>query len=324
MNAWNASDRAWLLEHVRCPVCRAGVSGVPGGWTCRSAAETHVFPVVEGRPVLINEQNSIFRISDFVEHRFVMGARSSPHRAKGWILGLIPATGENRAGARMLERMRNRLLESTVSPIVLVVGGGTAGEGMSLLIEDPAIRLVETDVSLAERTQVICDGHDLPFVDDSFDGVVIQAVLEHVADPPRVVSEIWRVLKPGGLVYAETPFMQQVHNRAYDFTRYTHLGHRRLFRWFEEIESGPIGGPGVALSWSLDYFLRSLSTHRRVLAAATLLNRLATFWLKYVDRWIGHRPQVYNAGWAYYFLGRAAPTPISDRELLRLYRGALD
>jgi SAM-dependent methyltransferase len=41
----------------------------------------------------------------------------------------------------------------------------------------------------------------------------IQAVLEHALDPPVVVAEIYRVLKPGGLVYADTPFMQRVHER---------------------------------------------------------------------------------------------------------------
>ena len=37
-----------------------------------------------------------------------------------------------------------------------------------------------------------------------------------------------------GIVYAETPFMQQVHEGAYDFTRYTVLGHRYLFKKFKQ------------------------------------------------------------------------------------------
>jgi len=53
-----------------------------------------------------------------------------------------------------------------------------------------------------------------------FDAVWIQAVLEHVLDPVRVVAEIHRVLRPGGLVYSEIPFMQEVHEGAYDFTRF--------------------------------------------------------------------------------------------------------
>ncbi|MEZ5361501.1 MAG: class I SAM-dependent methyltransferase [Bryobacterales bacterium] len=66
---------------------------------------------------------------------------------------------------------------------------------------------------------MLCDAQRIPFADATFDAVVAQAMLEHVADPVRAVGEIWRVLKPG-LVYSETPFLQQVHAGPYDFTRY--------------------------------------------------------------------------------------------------------
>jgi 2-polyprenyl-3-methyl-5-hydroxy-6-metoxy-1,4-benzoquinol methylase len=45
------------------------------------------------------------------------------------------------------------------------------------------------------------------FGDGTCDAVVVQAVLEHVLQPDVVVAEIHRVLRPDGLVYAETPFM---------------------------------------------------------------------------------------------------------------------
>ena len=47
--------------------------------------------------------------------------------------------------------------------------------------------------------------------DASVDGVIVQAVLEHVLDPRTVAAEVERVLRPRGMVYAETPLMQQVH-----------------------------------------------------------------------------------------------------------------
>src|SRR5947209_7764212 len=40
----------------------------------------------------------------------------------------------------------------------------------------------------------------LPFADASFDGVVLKDVLEHVLDAPSLVSEVKRVLVPGGVV----------------------------------------------------------------------------------------------------------------------------
>ena len=56
------------------------------------------------------------------------------------------------------------------------------------------------------------DAHHLPFDDNSFDVVYGRYILEHVFDPRRVVSEIRRVLKPGGHV-----FLQENNIRAVDF-----------------------------------------------------------------------------------------------------------
>ena len=63
----------------------------------------------------------------------------------------------------------------------------------------------------SRNTQFVADAHRVPLATESVDALVIQAVLEHVLDPWRVAAEIHRVLRPGGLVYADTPFLQQVH-----------------------------------------------------------------------------------------------------------------
>jgi SAM-dependent methyltransferase len=49
----------------------------------------------------------------------------------------------------------------------------------------------------------------LPFAAESFDGVVMKDLLEHVADPVAVVGEARRVLRPGGLVFASSPDAQR-------------------------------------------------------------------------------------------------------------------
>jgi SAM-dependent methyltransferase len=48
-------------------------------------------------------------------------------------------------------------------------------------------------------------GEQLPFRDAAFDLVVLDQVLEHVADQDRVVHEAFRVLKPDGAMYVASP-----------------------------------------------------------------------------------------------------------------------
>jgi ubiquinone/menaquinone biosynthesis C-methylase UbiE len=86
------------------------------------------------------------------------------------------------------------------------------------LLARRGLSFVFTDIDVRADIDVFCDGHEVPFRDGVYDAVMTSAVLEHVLYPERVASEISRVLKIGGVLYSELPFMQQVHEGAYDFT----------------------------------------------------------------------------------------------------------
>lgn len=150
---------------------------------------------------------------------------------------------------------------------------------------------------------------------------MVQAVLEHVLDPFRCVEEIHRALKDDGLVYAETPFMQQVHDGAYDFSRFTHLGHRRLFRRFKEVDSGAVCGPGMALAWSYQYFLMSFAPSRFWREVLRLFGCWTAFFYRFFDHYLIDKPGTLDAAAGYYFLGRKSDGVLSDRDLLKLYGG---
>ncbi len=68
----------------------------------------------------------------------------------------------------------------------------------------------------------------LPFKSLSFDGALLSSVLEHVADPSTVLQETARILRPGGTVVLEIPFMYWLHEEPYDFGRYTEHALRRF------------------------------------------------------------------------------------------------
>jgi SAM-dependent methyltransferase/uncharacterized protein YbaR (Trm112 family) len=316
-------------EILCCPACKGDLlPEVDGVLHCGDSRCGKSYPVVAGRPVLIAEDRSVFRHRDYQREAAVRGGPESGSAATDgtgggarlW-LSRLPSPSVNLSAVRCFATMKRRLLERSAAPVVLLVGGGIRGKGMSALTSERAIRLINVDPSPDSTASVFCDGHDLPFKDQSIDAVVAQAVLEHVADPQRCVEEIHRVLKPDGIVYAETPFMQQVHLHGYDFTRFSHMGHRRLFRRFAEIESGAVAGPGTALAWAWRYFLASWTRSPRIAKVLALLGRISAFLFELTDHIAGQRPGALDAASCIFFLGTRSEAVVSDRELIAGYRG---
>jgi SAM-dependent methyltransferase/uncharacterized protein YbaR (Trm112 family) len=311
-----------FAELLCCPTCKRGVLAPDGDQLlrCGDPGCGKIFPVVAGRPVLIDESRSIFHHRDYQTDP---GASAKLGRSGGlrrWA-SRLPSPSVNLSAVRCFETMKRLLLEREAAPVVLLVGGGFQGKGMKALTGAPAIRLINVDPSPDSAALIFCDAHDLPFRDGSVDAVVAQAVLEHVADPGRCVEEIHRLLKPNGIVYAETPFMQQVHLHGYDFTRFSHMGHRRLFRRFAELESGAVAGPGTALSWAWRYFLASWTRSPAVAKTLALFGRITAFVFELTDHIFGQRPGALDGASCIFFLGTKADGVVSDAALIAGYRG---
>ena len=308
------------IELLRCPICKGELKVGQDCLSCPKCAKQ--FPVIGGVPILINEEMSVFRTTDFLSRRdtFFETKRSKLHTS---LSRFLPSLSLTVASNKNFENFRLQLLGKKNNPRVLILGCGvTPGIGSAVLLSHPSIEVVETDVSWGPRTVMICDAHDIPFADGTFDGVVAQAVLEHVMSPYRCVEEIHRVLVTQGLVYAETPFMAQVHGGRYDFTRFTDLGHRCLFRGFREIDRGLVCGPGMALAWSYQYFLSSFTRSQLSRKLVRLFARLTSFYLKYFDYLLTHSSAALDAAFGLFFVGEKLETPIGYRELLDSYRGA--
>jgi ubiquinone/menaquinone biosynthesis C-methylase UbiE len=110
-------------------------------------------------------------------------------------------------------------------------GGYTAA-----LIDAGAKHVVGTDVEEARIAEArfrwsdnpatsfeVAAAEELPFPDNSFDGVFFNEVLEHVRDEARSLTEIRRILRPGGTLIALVP------NRYFPFEGHgMRLGARRL------------------------------------------------------------------------------------------------
>ena len=306
----NHSD---TLAMLRCPVKNTSLIAEDDKLVSSGSGSSLNYDVVNGYPIVVDFTQSILKKEDTANADSLINRPG--YRGFSGIIKkiLLPPSKATKANVSYLIDA----LHKKTNPRILIVGGGTPGQSMDDLYNDPKIELVSFDIYASDTVQFVADAHNMPLADDIFDAVIIQAVLEHVLDPVKVVSEIHRVLKSDGIVYSETPFLQHVHEGAYDFTRYTESGHRFLFKNFSLVKSGTTAGSGTQLQWSLEYFTRGLFRSRLIGKAI----KFGFFWLQYFDRAI---PESYNidAASGVFFMGKKQQTKIEDEMIVEYYGGA--
>lgn len=109
------------------------------------------------------------------------------------------------------------LTSEDIAGKVLDIGTGTAQIPLELVRRSEDFHVIGVDLSpamldlamanivyegLAHRIALQpCDAKGLPFDDESFDVVLSNSIVHHVPQPLGVLSEAWRVLKPGGQLF---------------------------------------------------------------------------------------------------------------------------
>jgi SAM-dependent methyltransferase len=108
------------------------------------------------------------------------------------------------------------------------------------------------------QPDITWDGKSIPLPDESVDSALATEVLEHCPDPARVLAEIRRVLKPGGVLLVTVPFLWPLHDVPYDEYRYTPFALERLLReaGYEDICVTALGGWDASLAQMIGLWVR--------------------------------------------------------------------
>jgi SAM-dependent methyltransferase len=100
----------------------------------------------------------------------------------------------------------------------------------------------------------ICTRTSMP--SNHYDAVFCTEVLEHVSNPFLAINEIKRILKPGGYLFASSPFGFRIHGPLPDNWRISEHGWRELLKTFEHIDIKPLIDPNRFLM-PLHYCVRA-------------------------------------------------------------------
>ena len=144
-----------------------------------------------------------------------VGGPSSGHKAPlGRFLARNPFPAPLTIGFYFREKMRaiHRVAPDAPMARILELGGGQSGL-TALLYPHALVVNLELDARYASapcnrqaRVRFLCaDATRIPFADASFDAVTMFDVIEHIPDDSRAMAEVFRVLRPGGVLLVSTP-----------------------------------------------------------------------------------------------------------------------
>ena len=138
--------------------------------------------------------------------------------------------------------------------LALVEQGRVDAHGIEY--DEGTVRQTQLNPALQNRiTQG--DLQAIPSADGAWDYAMLNEVLEHVADERKVLREVRRVLKPGGLLFVFSP------NRWFPFE--THCvnfknSHRQIPHWIPLIPYIPVRlGEKIFFYWGRNYWQRELA-----------------------------------------------------------------
>jgi SAM-dependent methyltransferase len=204
---------------------------------------------------------------------------------------------------------------STVNPYELLpanatifdIGSKDARGDYSFGLPPDDARVVCVDIEDGPGVDLVADAHDMVDVaDNSVDCVLTISTLEHVRYPAKVVSEIHRILKPGGLVYVNVPFMFPFHADPDDYYRFSTHGIEVLCEDFEKLDSGFDRGPASSMHHLLVHFFAILFSfnNKTIYGINVDLFKWLLFWVKYLDVFIARFEVSHVIHTGSYFVGR--------------------
>ena len=283
----DAAKAEKIREISRCPKCKSSLLFDTNRITCRGTNCGMSYSYEKEVPVLITREEQE-KIRQFLARHTAQTVPAINSRLKA---KLFPPSQSY--DPRRKQRMDPLWGRFNGSSVILDVGAQTAS------LRNDVINL---DLAPFRNVDLVGYALNLPLADNSIDLLVNTGLLEHVESIPSVLAEFYRVLKPGGVVYTEIPWMQGYHPDPTDFERLTLQGLRRELSRFKIDEMEVSSGPFSNICWSVREVFASLCTQKHTFTWTWIIVGWLTFWIKYFDRLAVGKPYAHRFASSYYVI----------------------
>ncbi len=202
----------------------------------------------------------------------------------------------------------SKWVKQALSEVLGALGPGKRGLNIGCGSTRLHGQVLNVDITRTTTVDCVADAQQLPFRSEAFDLVVTQETLEHVANPFQALCEMSRVLRKGGILYCQVPFVIGYHPGPTDFYRFTRQGVRQLVEQagLHCVRIGIAVGPGTALYRVLVEFVAS--TVARVVPVMYMpvkaLCAVILFPLKWLDSFLITGPQADRVAGGYFVIAR--------------------
>lgn len=152
----------------------------------------------------------------------------------------------------------------------------------------PNMKYIGADMSPGLGVDVVLNLHSINLPSESVGTVISCDTLEHVEYPRKALSELFRILKPGGILIISSVMLYKIHAAPNDYWRFTPEGFKSLLSEFDSSyvdwngkEENPhtVIGVGIKREFLFDKLI-SRRTEWRSVKDTSLWNKIFTLAVK--------------------------------------------
>ncbi len=230
--------RRLIAPHLQCPNCQAELPDNPSLQSCSAfdagTSPAQPFTCPQCKAIFLYTGRYINFLSDELARRYHI-------------------VSTDNISANEYDGLARNFINLYQDGLILDCGAGKR----SVVYEN----VINYDIVDYDSTDIVGVAETLPFRSAVFDAVFSFAVLEHVYDPFTAAAEMIRVLKPGGIIYCQAPFLSPRHGYPNHYFNMTKEGLERVFQnsiSIKRLEVLNLGQPIHCLSWFLNSYMAGL------------------------------------------------------------------